>query len=251
MIKVNKDLTDIPASLNSKTTCRRREEIIESGRYPSEGRYDSRYKQDDVKAALEKIYHNKCAYCEKNVGDSFYHIEHYRPKSSYYWLAYSWDNLLLCCDKCNVYKRRKFEIAGEKACFDDKVLEIIHELADRYNATERPMMVHPEIEEVGSLLEFRRSGMIESRDERVRYTIGVCRIDRKSANERRKKILDDLLKRYRCRAYEFLVSRSVENSGAIKALIEDFIRDSQDRSNEYLAFRRWVVRNLRELLTAD
>lgn len=71
----------------------------------------------DVKDALDKIYSKKCAYCEKKI---FEHgqVEHYRPKSIYYWLAYSWDNLLLCCSACNVYKSDNFEVENERILFD-------------------------------------------------------------------------------------------------------------------------------------
>jgi hypothetical protein len=39
--------------------------------------YDSRYKQADIKEELEKICHKKCAYCEKDIRDSFPHIKSY------------------------------------------------------------------------------------------------------------------------------------------------------------------------------
>jgi len=121
MVKINKDLRQIPGSLNSERTIQRLNEIIENNRYIYESRYDKRYKQQDIKTALELIYYKKCAYCEKDVGDSFYHIEHYRPKKEYYWLDYSWDNLLICCDKCNIYKKTAFEVDGEKAVFSTPV----------------------------------------------------------------------------------------------------------------------------------
>ena len=66
----------------------------------------SRYKEDEVKDALEELFHGKCAYCESR----FAHvapedIEHWRPKGGvalangtiqkpgYYWLAATWSNL--------------------------------------------------------------------------------------------------------------------------------------------------------------
>ncbi|UHG94672.1 hypothetical protein [Spirosoma oryzicola] len=57
---------------------------------------------------------NKCAYCEATTklvahGD----VEHYRPKSIYWWLAYCYDNYLVSCQICNeVFKRDEFPIAG-------------------------------------------------------------------------------------------------------------------------------------------
>ncbi|SIS57066.1 TIGR02646 family protein [Roseivivax lentus] len=73
------------------------------------------YKHDEVKAALEHLFHGKCAYCE-----TFYSaqapvdVEHYRPKGAvagepdhpgYWWIAMDWDNLLPSCIDCN--RRRK------------------------------------------------------------------------------------------------------------------------------------------------
>ena len=73
------------------------------------------YKDDAVKAALEKLFHGKCAYCE-----TFYNtqapvdVEHFRPKGAvegapnhrgYWWLAMIWTNLLPSCIDCN--RRRK------------------------------------------------------------------------------------------------------------------------------------------------
>ncbi|MGB1109954.1 MAG: hypothetical protein ACPG4N_06345 [Gammaproteobacteria bacterium] len=60
--------------------------------------------------------HNKCAYCEADVsvvahGD----VEHYRPKSSYWWLAYCYDNYLYSCQICNqTFKGKHFPIHGNE-----------------------------------------------------------------------------------------------------------------------------------------
>ena len=44
----------------------------------------------------------KCAYCESPT-DTVAHgdVEHYRPKSKYWWLAYCYDNYLYACQICN------------------------------------------------------------------------------------------------------------------------------------------------------
>ncbi len=68
-----------------------------------------------VKAALEKLFHDKCAYCETFLtagGD--WDVEHFRPKGKvaerddhpgYYWLAYEWVNLYPSCKLCNQRRR--------------------------------------------------------------------------------------------------------------------------------------------------
>ncbi len=55
-----------------------------------------------AKDQLKTETHGKCAYCEADTqvvahGD----VEHYRPKSKYWWLAYCYDNYLFSCQICN------------------------------------------------------------------------------------------------------------------------------------------------------
>lgn len=74
------------------------------------------YKHAEVKAALERLFHGKCAYCE-----SFYSaqapvdVEHFRPKGAvagapqhagYWWLGMVWENLLPSCIDCNRRRRQ-------------------------------------------------------------------------------------------------------------------------------------------------
>ena len=84
----------------------------QSGKHFPARRY---YKDRTVKAALSKMHYDKCCYCESKYRTPAYlHVEHFRPKSAvrqdrashnespgYYWLAYSWANLLLACFDCN------------------------------------------------------------------------------------------------------------------------------------------------------
>lgn len=69
------------------------------------------YKGADVRAALERLFYDKCAYCETVYAASApVDIEHYRPKGAvaeapehegYWWIAMGWDNLLPSCIDCN------------------------------------------------------------------------------------------------------------------------------------------------------
>lgn len=72
---------------------------------------DAVYADPRVKAALEKLFHDKCAYCETPLAAaSDWDVEHFRPKKAvaerldhpgYYWLAYEWPNLYPSCQHCN------------------------------------------------------------------------------------------------------------------------------------------------------
>jgi len=61
--------------------------------------------------------------------------------------------------------------------------------------------------------------------------------------------LDDLLRKYQSKVREYQVRKDPQIFGAITGLVEDFIADSENPENEYLAFRRWVTRKLEALLS--
>ncbi|MED0686107.1 retron system putative HNH endonuclease [Anoxybacillus ayderensis] len=66
-----------------------------------------KYKQQDVREALEQMYNGKCCYCENGIGaESYEHIEHLKPKAlpKFHKLTYDWNNLHWCCQICNTSK---------------------------------------------------------------------------------------------------------------------------------------------------
>lgn len=70
----------------------------------------------ESKAQLLAESHNKCAYCETPTRVVAYgDVEHFRPKSVYWWLAYSYENYLPSCGACNQeYKKDFFELEDKK-----------------------------------------------------------------------------------------------------------------------------------------
>jgi hypothetical protein len=76
--------------------------------------FDSDYWKK-AKKQLKKESGGKCAYCEAPTalvahGD----VEHFRPKSHYWWLAYCYDNYLFSCQICNQsYKGNDFPLADD------------------------------------------------------------------------------------------------------------------------------------------
>lgn len=66
-----------------------------------------------VAVDLWRAQHYKCCYCEFKIPMGYNDVEHYRPKASadrrpgcllrhgYWWLAFTWDNLLYSCPACN------------------------------------------------------------------------------------------------------------------------------------------------------
>jgi len=253
MIKIEKNLALVPNSLQipldeffpdgipitTITTHNRRLELINLGKYVNTGVYNSRYKQHDTQAALRLIYRNKCAFCEQRVEQS--HIEHYRPKSKYWWLAYSWDNLLLACPTCNIHKNNNFEITGRKATpiNIEANIRTLHSNSSTYDLEEKPKMINPEIIDPIGNIRFRWNGMIESDDVRFKYTIKICKIDREGLNDQRRKIIDILKRDIKSAIID---NDSMEDQQAeIDVLIRKFIRDSRDGELQFLAFRRHII----------
>ncbi|WP_309892366.1 hypothetical protein [Archangium sp.] len=77
------------------------------------------YGSPEVKQCLSEAQHRKCAYCEVRIISEAGDVEHFRPKASvrqgkgeskqrpgYFWLAYTWSNLLYACSRCNREHKR-------------------------------------------------------------------------------------------------------------------------------------------------
>jgi uncharacterized protein (TIGR02646 family) len=262
MRKIEKDLGAVPVSLRhpdssdfangfehrrAQTTHERRIELANRGAYPAQKaeNYNNRYKQDDIKVALNALYHGFCAYCEEYA--EALHVEHYRPKSTYWWLAYSWDNLLYVCPTCNSTKNDRFEVDGSQVDWppSDSGWIQINALGASYDAIERPRLVNPEVESPETFLQFSIYGEILADDPRYQYTIRVCGLDRDALRARRKKIVDDLR--------NDLASAFAEYSGdelrvALKNTLDSF-KQRKTPQNGFFGFRSYVILHwLREVL---
>jgi hypothetical protein len=88
---------------------------------------------------LNRLFRNKCAYCEEKLSGQPGDVEHFRPKGrvcdatfrqvvinhpewgkdfahpGYFWLAYDWDNLLPSCADCNRFRWYDKDTSGGKA----------------------------------------------------------------------------------------------------------------------------------------
>jgi uncharacterized protein (TIGR02646 family) len=84
-----------------------------------------------AKNQLKKESNGKCAYCEAPTNTVAHgDVEHFRPKSVYWWLAYCYENYSYSCQICNqVYKSDKFPIVGTK--YDIKHLPEIEPADDQ------------------------------------------------------------------------------------------------------------------------
>jgi uncharacterized protein (TIGR02646 family) len=143
----------------------------------------TKYSEADVKEALHKIFHEKCAYCESKVIHSTnLDVEHYRPKGrvqqdredrrglhGYYWLAWDWNNLFPACPKCNRWFKYKMqdgseETLGKKNEFplvDDSKRVTRHNDHDKLER-ETPLLLDPCDDEPAVHLEFTDEGVIRA-----------------------------------------------------------------------------------------
>ena len=126
MIKIERGKPPKKTALQEKKIKGKLEEIrglAESGELRS-SHFKSLWSDPKVKDFLYKSQHGKCCYCERKRDKRETDVEHFRPKAEvegeedhpgYWWLAYSWWNLLIACKKCNQeYKKSKFPLKDRK-----------------------------------------------------------------------------------------------------------------------------------------
>jgi uncharacterized protein (TIGR02646 family) len=118
------DLTDT----TSKGAIETAQAIANASSTPRKASVYAIYRHETVRLALINLFYGKCAYCETSTNaTSARDIEHFRPKGrispgngkkaispGYYWLAATWDNLVLACQACNRSQRQlRRNAAGE------------------------------------------------------------------------------------------------------------------------------------------
>lgn len=102
-------------------------------------RFDT-YNEPELKQALCEAQSFKCAFCEARQEQARYNdVEHFRPKSYYWWLAWTWENLLFSCVYCNRdHKKSQFPLRGSSRRLEAEELPPGSELPlllDPYDAT--------------------------------------------------------------------------------------------------------------------
>lgn len=86
----------------------------------------------NIKSDLLEMSHGKCWYSEAKEFVSDWHVDHFRPKSGYDWLAFDWENYRVCGCIPNRTKRDDFPLADgspraskRDRCVDDEVCELL------------------------------------------------------------------------------------------------------------------------------
>jgi len=162
---------------------------------------------------LRNKFNNKCAYCEKSMSDIPTDAEHWRPKRritgvqagehpGYFWLAYSWRNLLPACSMCNSYdgKKNQFPITKrhvfrrrltdaeraqlirpDEAIPSTKEPGVWYLAAEDLDALEEPLLLHPYIDrDPTEHLEFGPDGAVRGLTMKGEQSILVFALDREN-----------------------------------------------------------------------
>lgn len=171
------------------------------------------YYSHPIKEHLKVIYYNKCAFCEVKLtehnADNQFTVEHYRPKTYYFWLGNEWTNLFPTCFRCNNLKGDYFPLMFERNRFVQNNAPFDAEgNLDRTlcNADcepllqEKPLFLHPEIDDTERYFEFNNSGKILIKtnlngyeNERARLMVSKL-LNRPSLEEKRKILIENLKK---------------------------------------------------------
>lgn len=102
-----------------------------------------------VKGLLHERQHAKCCYCEKVDVPLHNDVEHYRPWSRYWWLAWSWANLLFACRACN-------ERGGKEDAFPLGPGSVPLRYGETPPGVEVPELLDPAVDDPREHIRFRR-----------------------------------------------------------------------------------------------
>jgi len=215
------------------------------------------YNHEEVKKALNLLYHNKCAYCEglANNAKSGTEMDHYRPKNGikglsnhrgYYWLGYEWTNLIPTCKKCNGKKSNQFPLQDEKQRISDDLekegfIKSEKFIWDNFHISklerENSLLLNPEIDKVEEHFYFLPSGEIKPLTEKGVATIDICDLNRGSLIYERKKIADDIF-----RDVLDIFSNKIYSPSSHNDMLKKLWKDKvvYKKENEYSRFRFFI-----------
>lgn len=180
--------------------------------------------------ALEALFHRKCAYCETPLPEVDWQVEHFRPKGrvaenpkhpGYYWLAYTWENVLPSCVPCNQGRQ-------DKPLWEDPVTGTTGGKVDQFPVEdesrramtpeddlkkERPLLLNPCLDDPEQSLSYTPLGEIEPLrgDQKAEASIRVFHLTRRRLRDRRREHMESVIVLLR------LLRRLRELGDAVKA----------------------------------
>lgn len=211
-----------------------------------------------VRAALEKLFIYKCAYCECSISPGFdWDVDHFRPKGSvsdtdspdhpgYYWLTYKWENLFPSCTHCN-QKRKDRPTWGESGTLPAKgkadqfplASEATRAMSPRDDIDrEHTLLIDPTYDDPAWYLSFDPKGHIFALDEN-QYgdkTIEVFNLERRPLIRARRTLLNNLNK-----SLSVIDKTSLDSKEKLEAKKELLKINSRDEDNYAGMIRNYAV----------
>ncbi len=197
--------------------------------------------RDTTLDSLVKLYHNKCACCERDRGTEL-QIDHYRPRkarqykkkpeynhSGYHWLTYEWSNLIPLCSSCNNAKSNYFPIQKKK--INDTSITSSQEL----HLKEAPLFINPEIEKSPEKhFIYFPDGKIEGRTDEGGEMVKLYKLNHKNLKRERKKIIVNYRLNIR-KAIQFYLHKD-KSKEYLKGRLESIFTIILENGKKYKAF---------------
>ncbi len=225
------------------------------------------YKDASVKDAMERLFYDKCAYCESRYAATQpMDVEHWRPKNEvdvekdgeivgqkrgYYWLAANWENLLPSCIDCNRKREQIIQPEGKKRVVGKETLFPLADESKRANkpgaeVSEEPLLLHPCGDDPEEHLEFTEEGCgvvrpkLDSSGQpslRAKKSIEVCALNRLGLVQDRAEVLKLMQQRmYAIRQLTYILDGNADPAG--QELVEDLLFHEMDELQRMKAQER-------------
>ena len=183
------------------------------------------YNTEEVNAALQDIFYNKCYLCE-DQGLTSCQIEHLKPHKGDPELKFSWDNLFLVCTHCNNIKGDKYWPIWD--CTQEDVDEHIAFRKEGYFGKPESLKFSP----LDELPETQNTCALLND---VYYGTTPQKII--EANFIRKKLREEVGK------FKNLVRDYMQAQGNQKKELYHTIKHELLSSSPFAAFKRWLIRD--------
>jgi 5-methylcytosine-specific restriction endonuclease McrA len=205
-----------------------------------------------VKHDLWQAQHLKCCYCEAIITANYNDVEHYRPKAratrlpgchdthGYWWLAFTWSNLLFACPVCNrSAKNDWFPLAhGSLPLLPGR----------RSKNQEKPLLLDPasgKINPVAHIVHVLRGTRWHPEPRNGSdlglWTIQVCDLDRDDLHELRSKHVDTIVME-KVEAFEYYLGQSNQQNIAyeLRRVTELFKPEQAHAALSYDVVRHFI-----------
>lgn len=224
------------------------------------------YDVSPVKEELFAAQHKKCAYCERRRDFSSSPIEHFRPKNSawrnlpgeprqvsrghYWWLTWTWENLLFACPRCNYqgHKANYFPLESGTVELQPPAPPLVP-LA-RFNVSgEKPLLLDPAVDVFLDHIEWVPSDTHLARklwrwtpthhSERGRATIAILKLT-ELADEVERHLIDHVLPRL-VEVEQHIQRRRTQQAATCWGSLLDLLHPEKDfTAATWCALSRWV-----------